>query len=119
MTRLLCTLFVLLSSFALRAEPPRQAPGPPPFEELAAALHLTDAQRSPVKAIMDAQHEQMRALHQATREEREAVHQATNVKLANLLSDEQMQLLQEFRETHRPPPPPEGDAGRGPPPRSL
>lgn len=103
MTRLLCTLFVLLFSFTLRAEPARQPrPGPPPFEEFATALQLTDAQRAPVKAIMDAQHEEMRTLRQATHEERQAVHQATHAKLANLLSEAQMQQLKDFRDAHRP-----------------
>jgi hypothetical protein len=120
MTRLLCCLIVLLFTFAARAEPPHQLPpGPPSFEEFATALHLTDAQRGPVKAIMDAQHEQMRALHQATREERDALRDATEAKLANLLSDEQMQWLQAFHAAHRPPPPADGAAGAGaPPPRS-
>ena len=120
MIRTLFAILLTLNALVASAEPggDRAPPGPPPFIEIANALELTEAQVAPVKAIFDIQHEQMQALDAPNRERHEQIRAATQASLAAILSAEQMQKLQEFNASHRPPPPQRdgGPDGRGPPP---
>jgi|GEM_PF-4785467 len=117
MIRTIFALLFTLNVVSATAEParPGQPPGPPPFTELANALALTEAQVAPTMVIFETQHAQMRALAAPNREQREQIRAATQVKLASILSAEQMQKLKEFNASHRPPPRDGAQGGRRPP----
>ena len=119
MIRTLFALMLTLNALVASAEPgsDRPPPGPPPFAELATALALTEAQLAPVQAIFEVQHQQMLALDATIREQHEQIRAATQASLAAILTQTQMQKLQEFNASHRPPPPHDGGPhGRRPPP---
>ena len=119
MIRTLFALLLTLNALVASAETggDRPPPGPPPFIEIANALALTEAQVAPVKAIFDNQHEQMQALDAPNRAQHEQIRAATQASLAVILTPTQMQKLQEFNASHRPPPPRDGGPdGRRPPP---
>lgn len=115
MTRVLLLLMTLMFSLSLRAETAERRPPGPPFFQLAEALNLSDAQLAPVRAILQSQHEEMQALREAGRAQHEALRSRMHARYAAILNPEQMQLLTEFEENHRPPPPEPRSADRPPP----
>ena len=97
------------------ATPPGPPP-PPPFEELAQTLELRPEQMEPVRAAFDNARAARRAQHEANREQRIATREALDRQLAELLTPEQMQKLQEWRRSHPRPGPgrhPMGPRGEG------
>lgn len=119
MTRTIFALLFTLVALCAFAEAGQRGPrrGPPPFTELANALALTEAQVAPTMAIFETQREQMRALDEPNREQREQIRAATKASLAAILSAEQMQKLEEFHASHRPPSRDSNQDGRRPPRR--
>ncbi len=116
MIRIIFALLLALVTLSAVAEPSQRDPrsGPPPFAELANALALTEAQVAPTMAIFETQHQQMWALDELTRAQREQIHAATRASLLAILTAEQMQKLEQFHASRRPPPRGDGQSGRRP-----
>ena len=66
-------------------------------EQLQTALGLTDEQTAAVTNIMRKQKEQAKALREATRDQRKALRDQTRQELSQVLTTEQMDLLDERR----------------------
>jgi len=93
--------------------PPREASGgppppppAPPIDELKRALSLDDRQAKAMSAIMEAHRNRVEALQARTRAAHDALVRETDDELRKVLSTQQFEAFQTWKQRHRPPPPP-------------
>jgi hypothetical protein len=103
----LSLLAALLGVASLAAAAPPQPRQPPSFEQLAQALALRPEQMAPVREAFEAAWARRAAERQSSQERRQAEREAFDRQLATLLSEEQRQRLQRWRESR-----PKPGAGR-------
>lgn len=111
--RLTCSALLMLAVHTAVAQERMPPPKGPPMDQIAAAVGLKDTQRAPVQKILEQHHAAMTALHDAMRSKREALDQQTHDSLSKVLTPEQLARFEQWRQTHRPPPPPDEMGGQG------